>query len=196
MAIAVRKPSRLVIVDVDGLRRDVFRDGLAACHVDAFSTAPSATFAAQASMFSGQYPGAHAIAGNESFDRLGRISGGRPRYFGFDVGYTLAVDDAVRVFSAGLASQLLDDETAAAHGLNSAVIYNMYARGADRWLRDVIDPQIGLLLAVLERYEILPGTVVGPTLRAMRRTFYRWPRHSARRARPANTRTTCGAVWN
>ncbi len=151
---------RLVIIDVDGLRRDVFRASLAAghlpnverivggregrtaCHVDALSTAPSITFAAQASIFTGQHPGRHGIAGNESFDRLGRISGGRPRHFGFDVGYTLAVDDAVRVFSDGLASQLLSPqnetptlyEIASARGLTSLVAYNMYARGADVWL--------------------------------------------------------------
>jgi hypothetical protein len=152
------RPERLVIVDVDGLRRDVFRAALAAgevphigrivggpagtkaCHVEALSTVPSITFAAQASMFTGQHPGVHGIAGNESFDRLGRISGDRPRHFGFDVGYTLAVDDAVRVFTDGLASQFLSDEaptlyeTASASGLTSVVAYNMYARGADAWL--------------------------------------------------------------
>jgi len=162
MGAAVRRPRSLVIVDVDGLRRDVFRTALAAgrlpnierivggpagetaYHVDALSTAPSITFAAQASIFTGQHPGAHGIAGNESFDRLGHISEGRPRHFGFDVGYTLAVDDAVRVFTDGLASQLLGPgpegetttlyEMTSARGLTSAVVYNMYARGADVWL--------------------------------------------------------------
>ena len=158
MVVIVKKPRRLIIIDVDGLRRDVFRNALAAgdlpnverivgrregttaCHVDALSTAPSITFAAQASIFTGQHPGAHGIAGNESFDRLGRISSGHPRHFGFDVGYTLAVDDAVRVFSDGLASQLLSSETptlyeiASTNGRTSAVAYNMYARGADAWL--------------------------------------------------------------
>jgi len=143
---------------VDGLRRDVFRGALAAgdlpnvgriaggregemaCHVDALSTAPSITFAAQASTFTGQHPDVHGIAGNESFDRLGRISDGRPRHFGFDVGYTLAVDDAVRVFTDGLASQFLSSEaptlyeTVSTHGLISTVVYHMYARGAEAWL--------------------------------------------------------------
>jgi len=158
MGVGVRRPKRLAVVDVDGLRRDVFRaaieaghlpnverivggrDGQAAYPVDALSTAPSITFAGQASIFTGQHPGVHGIAGNESFDRLGRISGGRPRHFGFDVGYTLAVDDAVRVFTDGLASQLLNPETptlyetASTHGLSSVVAYNMYARGASAWL--------------------------------------------------------------
>jgi hypothetical protein len=158
MDTVVEKPSRLVVINLDGLRRDVFRDTLAAgalpnverivggragdkaCHVDALSTAPSITFAAQASIFTGQHPGAHGIAGNESFDRLGRISDGRPRHLGFDVGYTLAVDDAVRVFTDGLASQYLSAgtstlyETLSAHGLTSTVVYHMYARGADTWI--------------------------------------------------------------
>jgi hypothetical protein len=158
MAAVLNRPTRLVVIDIDGLRRDVFRSSLEAgdlpnvarivggrageraCHVDALSTAPSITFAAQASIFTGQHPGAHGVAGNESFDRLGRISGGRPRHFGFDVGDTLAVDDAVRVFSDGLASQFLSSEvptlyeTLAAHGLTSTVVYHMYARGADTWL--------------------------------------------------------------
>jgi hypothetical protein len=161
----VKKPCRLVIIDLDGLRRDAFRetlaagdlphierivgeqDGQSACHVDALSTAPSITFAAQASIVTGRHPGAHAIPGNESFDRLGRISKGHPRHFGFDVGYTLAVDDAVAVFTgAGLASRLLSHETptlyeiASNRGLTSTVIHHMYARGADTWLRpEIVD---------------------------------------------------------
>jgi hypothetical protein len=154
----MEKPSRLVVIDIDGLRRDVFRaaldtgdlpnverivggrEGEAACHVDALSTAPSITFAAQASIFTGAHPGAHGVPGNESFDRLGRISQGKPRHFGFDVGDTLAVDDAMRVFTDGLASRFLNLKTptlyeaAAARGLTSTVAYNMYARGADTWL--------------------------------------------------------------
>jgi hypothetical protein len=149
---------RLVVIDVDGLRRDVFqaaleagelpnverivggREGKAACHVDALSTAPSITFAAQASIVTGQHPAVHGIAGNESFDRLGRISAGHPRHFGFDVGDTLAVDDAVGVFADGLASQLLNPdvatlyEMAAGPELTSTVVYHMVARGADAWL--------------------------------------------------------------
>jgi hypothetical protein len=154
----IDRPARLVIIDVDGLRRDVFcealargdlpnvermtggREGRMACHLAALSTAPSITFAAQASIFTGRHPGEHGVPGNESFDRLGRISGGHPRHLGFDVGYTLAVDDAVRVFTDGLASEFLRAgtptlyEMAAARGLTSAVAYNMYARGAGAWL--------------------------------------------------------------
>jgi hypothetical protein len=151
-------PSRLVVVAIDGLRRDAFRDALdagalqnveriiggcdskAAYHMDALSTAPSITFTAQASIFTGQHPSVHGVAGNECFDRLGRISRGRPRHFGFDVGYTLAVDDAVGVFTDGLASRFLSTETptlyetAAEWGIEATVVHHMYARGADAWL--------------------------------------------------------------
>jgi hypothetical protein len=152
----VRQPERLVVIDLDGLRRDVFRTALVggalpqierivggreaatAHHVDALSTAPSITFAAQASIFTGKHPGEHGVAGNETFDRLGRISDGRPRHFGFDVGDTLAVDDAVRVFSRGLASRFLSDEAPTlyeqAEARTGTVVYHMYARGAETWL--------------------------------------------------------------
>jgi hypothetical protein len=154
----IRQPERLVVIDLDGLRRDVFqaaleggelsqierivggRESMSAQHVDALSTAPSITFAAQASIFTGQHPGEHRVAGNETFDRLGQISGGHPRHFGFDVGDTLAVDDAVLVFSHGLASHFLSDEAptlyeqAAEQGRTATVVYHMYARGAETWL--------------------------------------------------------------
>ena len=150
-------PARVVILDIDGLRRDVFQALLAAgylpyieqiiggateetaCSVDALSTAPSITFAAQASIFTGQHPGRHGIAGNESFDRLGRMSAGRPRHFAFDIGDTLAADDAVRVFTDGLASRFLRIETptlyesAKRYGWEAAVFYHMLARGAEVW---------------------------------------------------------------
>lgn len=154
----MKRPERLVILNIDGLRRDVFqtalvagelpalerilggREATAACLVPALSTAPSITFAGQASIVTGQHPGVHGVPGNELFDRFGRISGGQPRHLGFDVGDTLAVDDAVAVFATGLASQFLSPETptlferAAARGLTSVVVHHMYARGATTWL--------------------------------------------------------------
>lgn len=245
-------PTRIVILDIDGLRRDVYQRALSrvevpnlarlvggpggekAAHVPALSVAPSITFAAQASIYTGAQPAQHRIPGNECFDRLGHANEGQPRHYGFDVGDTLAVDDAVRVFSDGLASDLLNPdtptlyETAARLGKTSLVAYNMYARGADQWvtpnlldiarftkgrgvlgleagkydaamlddlgralkgwealpdlltvylmgldhhshlhgpdtqgdyLRDVIDPQVGRLLELLESYGPLAGTL-------------------------------------
>lgn len=156
------KPERVVIIDIDGLRADVYQQALdndlvpnmrrmthtsnhlTACHVPVVSVAPSITFAAQASIYTGAHPGQHRVPGNESFDRLGHISAGKPRHFGFDVGDTLAVDDAIAVFEADLADRLLDPEvptiyeSAAQQSKTSLVAYNMYGRGAQTVIRPKI----------------------------------------------------------
>lgn len=148
-----RLTTRLLLLDIDGLRPDVFRAALAEgsipnlagllggpdlAHgliVDALAPAPSITFCSQASLFTGAHPKAHGIPGNQFFDRFSRP----PRHFAFDVGDTLAVDDAVRVFVDGLASNRLLEPTCyekmAAQGKTSVVAGNMYARGAQTWLK-------------------------------------------------------------
>jgi hypothetical protein len=159
----ITPPAHVLILDIDGLRQDVFHQALAgqpgripnlarllggeeaACglHLDPLSPAPSITFAAQTTIFTGLHPGQHGIAGNEFFDRFGLRSGGKPRFYAFDVGDALAVDDAVEVFTGpvGLVGKTLDPdlptlyELAAAHGLTSLVAYNMIARGATHWIR-------------------------------------------------------------
>lgn len=154
-------PERVVIVDIDGLRRDVFLQALAdgnapalarllggadaqrGIHFEAVSNAPSITFPCQASLFTGAHPEQHGLMGNQFFDRFGKLSGGRPRFYAFDIGDTLAVDDAVAVYAseAGLANELLAPEVAtlyeraAQRGLTSVVAHNMIARGATHWLR-------------------------------------------------------------
>ncbi|MBP7693707.1 MAG: alkaline phosphatase family protein [Anaerolineales bacterium] len=154
-------PRRLVLIDIDGLRRDVFTQALAAgalphlarllggadagagLHFEPVSNAPSITFCCQSSIFTGAHPEQHGIMGNQFFDRFGRRTGGMPRHYAFDVGDTLAVDDAVRVFTgpAGLIGETLAPETptlyehAAARGLTSTVAFNMIARGATHWLK-------------------------------------------------------------
>jgi hypothetical protein len=154
-------PERLVILDIDGLRRDVFLSALAddrapnlarlvggpdagqGLHFEPVSNAPSITFCCQASIFTGAHPEQHGIMGNQFYDRFGRASGGVPRHFAFDVGDSLAVDDAVLVFTGqtGLIGDLLSPDTptlyekAAARGLTSIVAYNMIARGATHWLK-------------------------------------------------------------
>lgn len=159
-------PTRLIVIDIDGLRRDVFLRALAegqapalarlvggvdaehGCHVEAVSVAPSITFCGQSAIFTGAHPEQHGIPGNQFFDRFGRHSNGIPRHYAFDVGDTLAVDDAVSVFTGqvGLASQTLSAEVAtlyeyaAMHGRTSTVVYNMISRGATHWIKpDVAD---------------------------------------------------------
>jgi hypothetical protein len=153
-------PSRLLILDIDGLRQDVYLSslhngrspnlarlvgGLQAqngIHIKALSTAPSITFCAQTTIFTGLQPNQHGIAGNQFFDRFGGTNHGKPRFYAFDVGDALAVDDAVEVFMGnGSLSHILSPaqptlyEMAAQHGLTSLVAHHMLARGATHWIR-------------------------------------------------------------
>ena len=145
-------PEKCILIDVDGLRPDVFQRALAegalpniskifsgGLPVDITAPAPSITFCSQACLFTGAHPGKHGIPGNQFFDRFGLHSEGRPRHFAFDVGDTLAVDDAVLVFTHGLAARELGEKTIyerfAEKGRTSVVAGNMYARGAARWLK-------------------------------------------------------------
>jgi hypothetical protein len=104
--------------------------------------APSITFASQASLFTGAHPSRHGIPGNQFFDRFGQHSDGQPRLYAFDAGDTLEVNDAVQVFTEGLASNCLLAPTLyeqlagrppAGEAVSSIVIGHMYARGASDW---------------------------------------------------------------
>jgi hypothetical protein len=149
--------THVVLIDVDGLRSDVLAQALAMGKTPnlarllggselargllypVLAPAPSITFASQASLFTGAHPAWHGIPGNQFFDRFGANSQGLPRFYAFDVGDTLAVDDAVRVFTDGLASDSLLAPTVyeqtEGRGWRSLVSAHMYARGASRWLR-------------------------------------------------------------
>lgn len=146
-------PEQILWIDIDGLRPDVFADALQSGRIPhlagllgderlvhpVLAPAPSITFASQASIFTGAHPGQHGITGNQFFDRFGLESNQTPRQYAFDVGDTLAADDAVRVFSDGLASKCLQTETIYEHlevrGWRSVVVGHMYARGASQWIR-------------------------------------------------------------
>lgn len=167
----------MVMMDIDGLRYDVFSLGLqsgkapnlgrllgagpaffspdrdlfceAACSealrlpkgllYAAISTAPSVTYCCQASSFTGAHPRDHWIPGNVFFDRFGRINGGVPRKYEFDF------VDGPQVFLEGLAGKALNPaartiyQTAAERGFSSMVAYNMYAEGAQDWLKPGLD---------------------------------------------------------
>lgn len=147
----------ILLLDIDGLRPDILAQALAeehlpnlagllggatqsrGCLYPVLAPAPSITFASQASLFSGVGPAQHGIPGNQFFDRFGAHSRGTPRHYAFDVGDTLAADDAVRVFTDGLASKCMLVPTLYERlhnrGWRSVVAGHMYARGATRWLK-------------------------------------------------------------
>lgn len=162
---------RVVILDIDGLRRDVYLKALeenavphlgsivspekknTAIHIPAVSIAPSITFAAQASIFTGSHPSKHRVAANNFFDRIGYISAGEARHFGLDAGDTYAIKDAIDAFRNDLADRLLNHETptiyesATKMGKTSLVAANMYNRGS----------QVELLPSVLDMARIFMG---------------------------------------
>ena len=148
-------PRHIVQVFIDGLRPDALAEAVQAGEVPHFEAllgtgkrhgwltsvlapAPSITFASQASLVTGAHPRQHDVPGNQFFDRFGMHHGGKARHYAFDVGDTLEVDDAVEVFTRGLASRCLGARTlyerAGSRGQRSVVVGHMYANGADRWL--------------------------------------------------------------
>lgn len=146
------EPPYLLLVDIDGLRPDLFQKAVreeAAPNLarllggprmergllhPVLAPAPSITFTSQACLFTGAHPAQHGVPGNQFFDRFGRLSQGTPRHYAFDVGDSLSADDAVRVFTDGLAARCLQAPTLyeqlGRDGLRSVVVGHMYARGA------------------------------------------------------------------
>lgn len=154
------QPQHVLLIDVDGLRPDVFANALEAGRLPhlaqllggaelergllypVLAPAPSITFASQASLITGAHPSQHGIAGNQFFDRFGRYNAGEARLYAFDIGDTWEADDAIRVFTEGLADRFLEVPTLYEHlalkGRRSAVVGHMYGRGADPWLRPAV----------------------------------------------------------
>ena len=145
------------MLDIDGLRSDVFQKALQEGRIpnlarliggprlekgiqfDAVATLPSITYTCQASTATGSHPRQHWISGNMFFDRFGRINKGEPRKYQFDF------LDAPQVFLKGLAGEAINPdihtiyETASQHGHTSTVAFNMYAHGAQYWLKPGLD---------------------------------------------------------
>lgn len=149
--------TNLILIDIDGLRQDVFVEALKqdkipgianlfggvdlarGAYIPVVAPAPSITFCSQACLFTGTHPNEHGVPGNQFFDRFGEYGNGTPRHYAFDVGDTLAADDAVRVFTDGLAAMCLQTPTLysklAERGWHSVVSGNMYATGAETWIK-------------------------------------------------------------
>ncbi len=157
----------LLLVDIDALRADMFAAALQqgllpnierliggaemshGMQTPVLSTAPSITFCAQASLFTGTHPNQHGIPGNQFFDRFGDAPDNQSRFFAFDVGDTLEVDDAVQVFTHDLAANRLRMPTIyermAERGKTAVIAGNMYANGATTWLKPSL-PKLGRFL--------------------------------------------------
>lgn len=144
-------PRRVLILNIDGLRQDVFHTALDSgklpylsellgptpLHLDPVSTAPSITMCGQTALFTGAHPDRHGIPGNQFFDRFASP----PRFYAFDIGDTLAVDDAVLMYTPpGLLNETISIQTptlyewASGRGLACTVAHHMISRGAHTWL--------------------------------------------------------------
>ncbi len=140
---------RVVLIDVDGIRRDTFAQAYEEGRLPNFERAfrnafwfdnastvlPSITMAAQASIVTGTPPSRHGIVGNQWFDREeGKLidymnAGGISCVYGFTVvgGPSCATGLGNRHLQAPTLY-----EAAAAAGLVSVAVYNQYWRGASR----------------------------------------------------------------
>ncbi len=164
------RPQHIVLLLIDGLRPAALQAALEEGALPHFQTlfgehrehgwlsavlapAPSITFASQASLITGAHPNRHDVPGNQFFDRFGVHSNGKARHYAFDVGDTLEIDDALAVFTRGLASRCLGARTlyerAASRGQRAVVVGHMYANGAERWLPPKVD--------MLARLTKMPG---------------------------------------
>lgn len=152
---------RVVWINIDALRADVFFAALNAGAIPNFSRAflpgikgiaasvfPSATMPAQASLATGAFPSHHLITGNAWFDRFGKS----PIYRDYSTR-----DNALHLFGYGmfggmtvilpnkrgiaLGNRDISGATPTLYGavkarsVRSAVFFNMFSRGCGEWIR-------------------------------------------------------------
>lgn len=134
-------PKRAIIIDIDGAKRDSLYNSLAdmpnmqeivksgVMFTDAKTVFPSITLASQASIFTGNYPGYHKIAGNEWFDK-GSLTYRK---------YYIDVWDGKGSANLDLSKEVdTIYEAAKKNNMDSTVIFNPYSRlnkGTTRWIR-------------------------------------------------------------
>lgn len=151
------RPRRVVIVDIDGVRRDTFEQAYASGRLPNFERIlgsaagpapfaealvfdhastifPSVTMAAQASIYTGAYPARHGIPGNSWFDTAAaaRVDYMAPLTVACVYGISLGLAGC----DGGLANNHLASatiyEAASRAGMTSAVVFNQYFKGATR----------------------------------------------------------------
>jgi len=138
-------PRRAIIINIDGAKRDALYNSLADMpnmltivndgvkFTDAKTVFPSITLAAQASIFTGNYPGKHKIAGNIWFERNSQTY----RKYWMDIWYDMWND--------GQANEDLNPTVDTIYeaakndkNMDSTVIFNHYSRlnsGTTKWIK-------------------------------------------------------------
>ena len=146
---------RVVIIDIDGVRWDTFEQAYREQHLwnferilgpstqgagfraaavfeNATTVFPTVTMAAQASIFTGVFPGRHGIPGNDWFDRAAS------RLINYMTPASLACVYGVDLFTTGCDGGMANDqlesptiyEIAARAGKSSTVAFSQYYKGA------------------------------------------------------------------
>lgn len=166
---------RVVIIDIDGVRAQTFEQAYIERHLqnferilgtvangNAFQNAvvfehattvfPSVTMAAQASIFTGVYPGRHGIPGNAWFDRASA------QLINYMTPTSMACVYSIDLLLAGCQGGMADNqltsptiyEFAARAGKTSTVVFNQYYKGATTAVLPSIEDAFGFL----EGYDI------------------------------------------
>ena len=166
---------RVIIIDIDGVRWDTFKQAYLERHLQSFerilgtvtngegfqhavvfenatTVFPTVTMAAQASIFTGVFPGRHGIPGNAWFDRTSA------RLIDYMTPISIAcVYEIDLMFSGcqgGMANEQLTSPTlyelAARAGKTSTVVFSEYYKGATTPVLPSLDDALGFL----EGYDI------------------------------------------
>ncbi|MGE5458151.1 MAG: alkaline phosphatase family protein, partial [Methanococcaceae archaeon] len=131
-------PKRAIIIDIDGMKRDALYNSLNAMpnmseianngvrFTDATTVFPSITLAAQASIFTGNYPKNHKIAGNSWFDR----STAEWRKYGL---WTY-LGDGEQNSDLSTNVDTIYEAAKRDRNIDSTVIFNQFSRGSTQWI--------------------------------------------------------------
>jgi hypothetical protein len=185
--------ARVVIVDIDGIRRDTFEHaylekklpnfarvlgevhdgegfGTSLWFENARAVFPGITMAGQASIFTGVAPALHSIPGNEWYDRrTNRVidyfsSTGMPCVYG-----VLLI--SVAECSGGLANRHLQAptiyEAATRAGKTSTVVFNAYWKGATHAVLPTLEEVAGLVHNNAVNYETFDVTMMDRALASL-----------------------------
>jgi len=186
---------RVVLVDIDGIRRDTFEHayleeklpnfarilgtvhdgqgfGTATWFENATAVFPAITMAGQASIFTGVPPSQHSVPGNQWYDRrTNRVidyfsTTGMPCVYGV---LLISVSDC----SGGFANRHLEAptiyEAATRAGKTSTVVFNAYWKGATHAVLPTLEEVAGLVHNNVVDYEAFDVTMMDRALESVQR---------------------------